>query len=149
MANFELVKTLREKTGVSIGECNKALKESGGDLEKAIEILKSHGASVAEKKASRETKSGIIETYTHGGGRIGVILELLCETDFVAKNDQFKELAHDIALHIAATSPSSNEELLDSPFIRDESKTIDSVVKEAIGIIGENISIGRFTRYEL
>jgi|SRR3990167_5664305 len=103
--NFNKVKELREKTGVSIAQCKAAMEEAGGNMEKAVEILRKKGEKVADKKSAREIKSGLIETYVHGNGKIGVILELGCETDFVAKNQEFKDLAHDIAMHIAAINP--------------------------------------------
>ncbi|MDP2856035.1 MAG: translation elongation factor Ts [bacterium] len=103
--DIEIVKQLRDMTNASVIECKKALEESKGDIQKASEILKRKGKSVADKKNSRETKSGIIEAYVHGNGRVGVLLDLRCETDFVAKNDLFKELAHEIALQIAAMAP--------------------------------------------
>lgn len=99
------VKELREKTGVSITQCKAAMEEAKGDIGKAVEILRKNGEKVADKKSVREIKSGLIETYIHGNGKIGVIMELGCETDFVAKNQEFKDLAHDIAMHIAATNP--------------------------------------------
>lgn len=99
------VKELRRKTGVSIGQCKEALEESAGDSDKAIEVLRKKGKKMADKKAIREIKSGVIETYIHGGGKMGAILELGCETDFVAKNQEFKDLAHDIVMHIAAMDP--------------------------------------------
>lgn len=99
------VKELREKTGVSITQCKAAMEEAGGDMGRAVEILRKKGEKVADKKSVREIKSGLIETYIHGNGKIGVIMELGCETDFVAKNQEFKDLAHDIAMHIAATNP--------------------------------------------
>ncbi len=100
-----LIKQLREETGVSIMDCKRALEEAGGDMEKAKEFLYQRGLLKADKKASRATKAGIIEAYIHSGGKIGVLLDLRCETDFVAKNELFKELAHNIAMHIAAMSP--------------------------------------------
>ena len=99
------VKELREKTGVSITQCKAAMEEAGGDMGKAVEILRKKGEKVADKKSVREIKSGLIETYIHGNGKIGVMLELGCETDFVAKNQEFKDLAHDVAMHIAAMNP--------------------------------------------
>lgn len=105
MADNLLIKQLRETTGVSIMDCKKALEESGGDFDEAKDLLYKRGLLKADKKAARTTKSGIIESYIHAGGKIGVLLDLRCETDFVAKNEIFKELAHDIAMHIAAMSP--------------------------------------------
>lgn len=103
--DFNKIKELREKTGVSMMQCREAMEEAGGDMGKAVEILRKKGEKVADKKSGREIKSGLIETYVHGNGKIGVILELGCETDFVAKNQEFKDLAHDIAMHIAAMNP--------------------------------------------
>ena len=99
------VKELREKTGVSITQCKAAMEEAGGDMGRAVEILRKKGEKVADKKSVREIKSGLVEVYIHGGGKIGVMLELGCETDFVAKNSEFKDLAHDVAMHIAAMNP--------------------------------------------
>jgi elongation factor Ts len=103
--DLDQVKELREKTCVSISQCKDALEEAGGDLSKAVEILRKKGEKVANKKSAREIKSGLVEAYIHGEGKIGVILELGCETDFVAKNDEFKSLAHNLAMHIAAMNP--------------------------------------------
>ena len=105
MISANLVKELRERTGAGMMDCKKALTETNGDTEKAIEYLREKGLSAAAKKAGRIATEGLIETYIHGGGRIGVILELNCETDFVAKTDEFRELAKDIAMHIAAARP--------------------------------------------
>ena len=105
MENIELIKQLREETGVSLGQCKKAIEESGGDLEKAREILRKWGEDLAGKKSSRSTNEGIIESYIHANGKIGVLVVLKCETDFVARNPEFKELAHNLALHIAAAAP--------------------------------------------
>ncbi|PJE59613.1 MAG: translation elongation factor Ts [Candidatus Portnoybacteria bacterium CG10_big_fil_rev_8_21_14_0_10_44_7] len=103
--NAQLVKELRDQTGCSIGKCKEALVEAGGDMDKAALVLKKQGAKIAAKKADRQTGQGLIEAYIHGDGRVGVLLQLLCESDFVAKNDAFRELAHDIAMHIAAMDP--------------------------------------------
>ena len=102
---LEQIKTLREKTGAGIMDCKRALMETNGDIEKAIEYLRKKGASVLEKHANRETKQGLIEAYIHAGGRVGAIVEINCETDFVARTDEFKQLAHDIAMQIAAMNP--------------------------------------------
>lgn len=149
MISTEQIKQLRQKTGVSIMECKKALEESKGDGAKAMEILGQRGVEKAIKKSERETKQGLIESYIHSNGRIGVILELNCETDFVARNEKFKELAHDIAMHIAAMGAADVEELLSQPFVKDEGKTIKDVVTEAITQLGENIKVGKFARLEI
>lgn len=99
------IKELRRKTGVSISQCKEAIEESAGDSDRAIDILRKKGKKIADKKAVREIKSGIIEAYIHSGGKVGAMLELGCETDFVAKNQEFKNLAHDIVMHIAAMDP--------------------------------------------
>ncbi len=103
--NAQLVKELRDKTGVSFGKCKEALVETGGDLAKAEDFLKKQGAKIAAKKADRQTSQGLVEAYIHASGKIGVLVELLCETDFVARNETFKEMSHDIAMHIAAMDP--------------------------------------------
>lgn len=159
-----MVKELREKTGVSIIECKKALTETKGDLEKAIQILKQQGLALAEKKADRVVTEGGIEAYVHPGGRIGVIIEVNCETDFVARTDEFRELIHDLALQVAAMAPKSvspaelppdsniNPQeacLLLQPFIKDNSKTVQDVINEVIAKVGENIKVRRFVRFEL
>ena len=142
------IQKLREDTGLGIIECKKAYEEAAGDIKKAKAILKERGFEKAAKKSERETKSGIIEAYAHSG-RIGVLLELLCETDFVAKNKEFRGLAHDLALQIASMAPKDEKELLSQPFIKDESITISELMKSIIAKTGENIKIKRFIRYEL
>jgi elongation factor Ts len=159
------VKRLRELSGAGVMDCKKALDEAGGDVDKAVGILREKGIAGAEKKAGRETSQGLIESYIHAGGRIGVLVEVNCETDFVARTDTFKTLAHDIAMQIAgipttlvvseedlpADAEGTPEEtvLLKQPFIRDGSKSIEQLVKEAIAQTGENIRIRRFARFEL
>ncbi|MCX7739182.1 MAG: translation elongation factor Ts [Hydrogenothermaceae bacterium] len=190
----KLVKTLREMTGAGMLECKSALEEANGDLETAVEILRKKGVAKAAKKAGRETKEGLIHSYIHTGGRIGVLLELNCETDFVARNDLFKELANEIALQIAAMKPQyvKREDiprevvekegdiareaaiaegkpphiaekiaegklekfykevcLYEQPYIKDDKKTIEDLIKEYIAKIGENIQVRRFVRFEL
>jgi elongation factor Ts len=149
MITTEQIKQLRQKTGFSIMECKRALEEAEGDEDKALKILEKKGGEKAIKKSQRETKEGLIEAYIHNTGKIGVILELNCETDFVARNSQFKELAHDLAMHIAAMDPQDLEELLSQPFIKDEQKTIEELVNEAIAKLGENIKIRKFVRLEV
>jgi elongation factor Ts len=139
---------LREETGAGVMQAKRALEAAGGDYEKAKEIVAKEGAVKAEAKKDRATGSGVIETYIHGG-RVGVMLEVRCETDFVAKSDPFKELAHDLVLHIAAMAPESVEDFLKQPFVKDASKTIADLVHAAVGKTGENIAVARFTRYEL
>ena len=154
----ELIKELREQTGAGIMECKKALEDATGDLAKAQQLLKERGILMAEKKAGREAGQGLIDCYVHAG-RIGAMIELNCETDFVARTDDFKTLAREIAMQVAATNPSrisSQEEstdgdvpLLDQPYIRDASKTVQDLVNETIAKVRENIVIRRFARFEL
>lgn len=106
MQSIPFIKKLREKTGISMNLCKKALEESGGNFEKALIILRKEGESIAEKKSERKAKEGVIEAYVHNTGKIGVLVDIRCETDFVAKNESFKAFAHDIAMHIAASNPS-------------------------------------------
>lgn len=160
----DMIKELRAKTGAGVMESKKALEETGGDIGKAEEILKQRGLAMAEKKATRVASQGMIDAYLHAGGRIGAMVEVNCETDFVARTDEFKELAHDIAMQIAATNPKyvsegelpegSTEDpkevcLLSQPFIKDPSKTIQQLVTEKIAKTGENMKVRRFARFEL
>lgn len=145
----DLIKKLRGTTGISVGECKRALEEARGDMEKAIAILRKKGAAIAAKKAGRVLGSGYIYAYLHGEGKIGAMVELKCETDFVAKNEIFKNLAKEIAMQIAATAPENTEALLKEPFIRNPETTVVSLIEEATQKTGEKIEIGRFARFEL
>ncbi len=160
----EVVKELRSRTNAGIGDCNKALLEVGGDIEKAIEFLKERGVAIAEKKKDLVATEGVIEAYIHHTKRIGALVELNCETDFVARTGEFKELAHDLAMQIAAASPQflASEEmppeaetdpqtscLLSQPFIKEPEKTVQEVIREMITKVGENIKVRRFARFEL
>jgi len=147
--DIKLLKQLREETGISVSECRQALEDANGDYKKALELLHSKAAEKAAKKADRETGQGIVETYVHGGGKIGVMVMLLCETDFVARTDEFKHLAHEIAMQIAAMNPENEEELLKQEYIKDPSKTIEQMVKEAIHKTGENIVVRKFERFAI
>lgn len=146
--NADDVKRLREATGAGIMECKRALQDAKGDVEEAKKIIEEKGLLKAEKKSERKTGSGALESYIHNG-RVGVLLELRCETDFVARTEDFKNLAHDLAMHIAAMNPENVEALLTQPFVKDPSKMINDVIKQAIGKIGENMVVERFMRYEL
>ena len=146
MDNFIL--KLREETGAGVMDCKRALDDAKGDYEKAKQIIFERGVIKAEKKSERKTGSGVLETYVHSG-RIGVILELRCETDFVAKTDVFKELAHDLAMHIASMNPENVDQLINQTFVKDESKTIKDLITQTIAKTGENVKIERFCRYEL
>jgi len=149
MISAEAVKKLREKTGASMMECKKALEESAGDEAAAEEILRKRGGEIAEKKSERQTKTGAIDAYVHANQKIGVLLQLDCESDFVARNENFKALSHDLCLHIAALNPAGNEELLLQPFIKDSEKTVQDLINESISKLGENIKLNKFTRFEL
>ncbi len=146
--NIDHLKQLREETGAGIADVRIALEESNGDVEKAREVIKQRGLDKAGSKSDREVKSGLVEVYTHGG-RVGVLVELLCETDFVAKTEDFKALAHELALQVASMNPENLEQLMSQEYIRDGSLTIEAMVKSAIGKLGENIQIGRFHRIAL
>lgn len=148
-ADVKQIKQLRDETQASIADCRKALEDSNGDYKKALEWLKKRGAEIAEKKSDRETSEGVVESYVHGNGKIGVIIALLCETDFVARTDEFKKLAHEIAMQISAMNPKDVDALLNQEYIRNPKLTIDDLVKEAIGKIGENIKVREFSRIEL
>lgn len=149
MVDLGILKQLRELTDASIGACKTALEKAGGDIKRAAGFLREEGSKIAEKKSSRATGIGIVEAYVHTNQRIGSLLEIRSETDFVARNPEFKKLAHDIAMHIAASAPESVPALLEQPFIKDESKTIGALVTEAISKFGENIQITNISRFEI
>ena len=169
------VKELREKSGAGIMECKRALEQVQGDIVKAAELLKQQGLAKADKKTGRVATQGLVEPYIHGGGQIGSIVEVNCETDFVARTSEFRELAHDLAMQVAATSPAyvSIDEvpesawielekehgdrekaaaatiLLEQPFIKDPKLSIRDLVREQIGKLGENLVVRRFARFEV
>jgi elongation factor Ts len=142
------VKKLREMTGAGITEAKQALVDSGGDFDKALDTMRQKGYERASKRSDREAGSGLIGSYVHDG-RIGVLAEVNCETDFVAKTDEFKELVKDLTLHIAASNPKDVTELLEQPFVKDPEKTVDDFIKEHVAKLGENIVIKRFSRLVL
>jgi elongation factor Ts len=142
----EQIKELRDRTGISIAQCKQALEVAGGDLNKAMADLKDQGAKVAEKKAGRQLGAGVVSAYIHNGNTLGVMVELDCETDFVAKNREFKTLADDLAMHVAAFEPLDLSTLLEQPFIKAPEKTVAEVLKEGIQKFGEKIEIVRFAR---
>ncbi len=159
-----MVKELRERTGAGVMECKRALVEAQGNLEKAVEILNRQGLARAEKKAGRVAQQGIIDAYIHAGGRIGAMVEVNCETDFVARTDDFRRLAHDVAMQIAATGPkyvsvaevppddaerAGELALLAQPFIKDPKITVDDLIKQHVAKLGEAIRISRFARFEV
>jgi elongation factor Ts len=155
------VKALREKTGAGVMDCKKALQEANGNVDRAVEILRERGMVQLAKKSGRAANQGIIDTYIHAGGRIGAMVELNCETDFVARTDDFRSLAHDIALQVAAMSPrevgdmSSDADagdetlLVNQPFIKNPRLTIRQLIHEAVLKLGENIMVSRFVRFEV
>ena len=160
----ELIKELRGRTSAGVMDCKRALDESNGNVDKAEELLKEQGIASAAKKAGRDTDQGLIETYIHSGGRIGALVEVNCETDFVARTQEFSDLAHDIAMQVAAMNPQTVEEeksdtahneevenssLLQQPFIKDPSKNIQELINESVGKLGENIRVRRFRRFSL
>lgn len=190
----QMVKDLRDKTGAGMMDCKKALSEHAGDMEKAIDFLRQKGLAVAAKRAGRATSEGVIETYIHAGGKLGVMVELNCETDFVAKTDGFREFARDVAMHIAAANPVSLSRddiaadiverekqifvqqaiesgkpanivdkmvtgkidrflaevcLLEQQFVKNPDKSIQDMLTELIGKMGENVSIRRFVRFQV
>ena len=160
---LDLIKELRERSGGGIMDCKRALEATGGNIDKAVAFLAEQGIASAAKKANRETSQGLIDSYIHAG-RIGALVEVNCETDFVARTDDFKNLVHEIAMHVAAANPQyltadeipagtegKPEELalLDQPYIRDAGKSIRQLIQETIGKTGENIQVRRFTRFEL
>lgn len=146
--NVADIKKLREQTGAGIADCREALEDSVGDFEKAKKFLKEKGIDKASAKSDREVKAGVVETYSHNG-KIGVLVEVLCETDFVAKTDDFKNLAHDISLQVASMNPESVKDLLQQDFIKDPSLKINDLIKSVIAKLGENIQVGRFERIAL
>jgi elongation factor Ts len=190
----QMVKDLRDKTGAGMMDCKKALSENAGDMEKAIDFLRQKGLAVAAKRAGRATSEGVIETYIHAGGKIGVMVELNCETDFVAKTDDFRGFARDVAMHVAAANPISltREDvpaetlererqiyiqqaidsgkpaniaekmvigkidrflaevcLLEQQFVKNPEKSIQDMLTELVGKMGENVSIRRFVRFQV
>ena len=158
------IKALRDLTGAGIMDSKRALEDADGDMDKAQEILREKGIASAAKKSDRETDQGLVESYIHSGGRIGAMVEANCETDFVARTEGFRALAHDIAMQVAAMNPTYISEsevpegddvnpsevcLLQQPFIKDPSMTIDELISETVGKVGENIRIRRFSRFSL
>lgn len=194
MVDTKTITELRTKTGAGIVDCKKALEESGGDVARAAELLRKQGMAKAGKRAERSTRQGLVHSYIHAGGQVGVLVEVQCETDFVARTDQFKEFAHDVALQIAATNPlymvpeqippeviekekeiaaeefagsGKSQDVIDKivcgklekwyaevclmnqPFIKDEDKTMDELLKEIMAKTGEKVQITRFVRFGL
>lgn len=158
------VRELRGQSGAGVMECRRALEDAGGDVARALTILRQQGLAKAEKRAGRETLQGVVESYLHSNGRVGALVEVNCESDFVARTDDFKTLAHDLAMQVAAMNPSylSAEEvpagndahlaevcLLEQAFIKDPGRSVRDLINEVIGKTGENIRVRRFARFEL
>ncbi len=147
--NLQLIKKLRGEMGASIFDIREAVEEALGDEKKARELLAKKSAKIAAKKADRATGEGIVYAYIHANSRVGVLVQLSCETDFVAKTTDFVELAKEIALQVAAMDPETVEELLEMDYVRVSSKKIKDLVEEVVGKLGENIQIARFIRYSI
>jgi elongation factor Ts len=145
----EDVRRLRAETGAGVMDCKRALEEARGDFEKARGVLRDRGLAKASEKAEREAKEGIVEAYVHAGGRIGALVELSSETDFVARNPDFRGLAREIAMQVAAMDPKDIHELLEQAYIRDASKTVGELVTGLAATTGENVRVRRFTRFQL
>lgn len=143
---MDVIKQLRDKTGVSVMQCKKALEEAEGDLAKAEEVLKKNAAAAAGKKSDRELAAGAIGTYVHEG-TIGSMVLLSCETDFVAKNPEFATLARDLAMQVSAMAPETSEDLLAGPYIKDSAKTVKDLLNEATQKFGERVEISQFARF--
>ena len=149
MSLTDSIKELRERTGISIAECKKALDAAGGDISQALAVLKERGAAMADKKSDREIGAGVINSYIHAGGAIGVLVELDCETDFVSKNEDFRTLAGDIAMHVAAMKPTDITDLMSQEYIKDPSLSIENLVQQATQKFGERVVLSRFSRFEI
>ena len=149
MTTTEAIKALREETGLSIGQIRVALEEAQGDRDKALELLKKKSVEIASKKADRTLGAGAIASYVHSGDTVGAMVELYSETDFVAKNPEFKTVARDIAMHIAAMNPADVGELLGQPFIKGSGETIGEIINKTIQKFGERTEIGRFSRFSI
>lgn len=145
----EDIKKLREKTGAPVMDCKRALEESKGDFRKAEEILNKWGIDRAQKKKEREAKEGLVYAYIHHSGKTGALIEVNCETDFVAKTEDFKKLVHELALQIVSMNPANTEALLKQEYIREPKKAIQQLIDEVIGKLGENIKVARYSRFEI
>ena len=143
-----LVQQLRELTGAGVMECKRALEDAAGDIEKAKKLIAERGLASVGKRSERETGAGLLKTYVHNN-RIGVLLEIRAETDFVVRSDPFQQLAQELVMQIAAVEVESVEDLLKQLYVRDESKTVDILVKEVIAKVGENVRVTRFARFAL
>jgi elongation factor Ts len=146
---IDLIKKIREQTGLSVADIKNALQEAAGDEAKALEILSARGHKIAEKKAGRAAKEGIIDSYIHSTKKVGAIIVLNCETDFVAKSQDFQELAHSIAIQIASMDPKDVDELMEQAFVKEPGLMIKELISKYIAKLGENIRIGDFSRFSI
>ena len=149
MVSADNVKKLRDKTGASMMDCKKALVEAKGNEEKALKILQEKGRLTAMKKSERKAEEGIIEAYIHTNKKVGVLLKLKCETDWVARNQEFRELAHELAIHVAGMDSKDEKSLLKEPYVKNPEITVKDLIDEKIAKLGENIKVEKFVRYEL
>lgn len=147
--NLEDLKKLRAETSAGVADCRQALEDAKGDYEKAKKLLIERGLEKAAKKEGKETSQGVVASYVHSTGKVGVLVELRCETDFVARTDEFKALAHELTLQIAAMNPKDVKDLEKSAYIRDAKLTMTELIKQTIAKVGENITVARFTRMAL
>ena len=146
--SLDTLKKLRNDTSAGVSDCRQALEDADGNYDKAKKLLLARGLEMAAKKEGKETSQGVVEAYVHQG-KVGVLVEVRCETDFVARTDEFKSLAHEIALQVAAMNPKDVSVLLESPYIREPKLTIADLVKQTIAKVGENIAVAQFTRIQL
>lgn len=149
MINVDLIKKLRTQTSAGIAEIREALEEAKGNEKKTKELLRQRGLTKAGKRNGRKTSAGLVESYLHASGTSGAVVVLACETDFVARNGSFKTLAHELAMQVCAMAPKNEKEFLVQPWIRDESITIDNLIKQHIAKFGENIKIAEFKRFKI
>ena len=147
--DLDTIRKLREETGAGVMDAKKALEETNNDYSKAVEFLKAKGVEKAEKKSEREIKAGRIFSYIHGNGRMGSLVKIGCETDFVAQNAEFEKLGNEVAMQVTAMAPESIEALLEQAYIRDSSKTIKDLVTDTVAKTGENITIAEITRLDI
>lgn len=149
MVNLKDIHKLRNLTQAGIMDCRKSLEKSGGDFNKAKKFLLQKGAEIAAAKANRETGAGTIGSYVHNNGEVAALVKLTCETDFVSRNEEFRQLAHELAMQVASMKPKDVRELLKQEYIRDSSKTINDLINKAVGKIKENIKIDKFIRFQI
>ncbi len=144
----EEIKKLRELTGAGVMDCTRALSDAGGSLDAAVDLIRERGLLKVEKRSGRETGAGLVHSYVHNG-RIGVLVDLRAETDFVVRSDPFQNLVHELAMQIAASAPADTESLLSQPYIKDESRTVKDIIGDVIAKVGENITVNQFYRIEI